>query len=342
LHPEDVRCTSGVGGIHHQIRPDWLLRLASQMENELALMNSQRFQVQISGQWNDYSPKEDDALRAAFDQFVRKYVESSLIPESESRESASGASRYKEFVIKGRRYLVDFLEMKQVRKDNKKEYRVRPPAGSAIDESQDGPREQGHLKLTCVRCGKLYTLRHMLIGALGTLRHTLRADPVDWADCFYCHDCWRPFLEDKEEKKAEKNPKQRQVHSPSNQEPCLVMTKSLKKSLCCSLSLEQACCASCNMPFQPDEAIYLGAVAENEPGSVSCQPYHKHCKKAEDTANDEAQEAIEKVSSIAEYFQSRGLNVMKSESMLTRYIQEESRTPKCEWVRASIVYAGCS
>jgi len=279
------------------------------MDPELASI-SQRFQVKISGQWNDYSPKEDDALKAAFDQFVRKHNDKSLIPENLVQ---SGSSRYKEFVCKGRRYLVDFLEMKQVRKDNKKEYKVRPPPGSpGTDESQDGPKEQGHLRLTCERCRKPYTLRQMQPGS----------DHDDWADCFYCLDCWRPFL-DKEEKKVEKNPKQRQVHVPSTLQPCRVRAPGLEKPA--SRPLDQTYCVWCKMPFLEDEAIYLGAVHDQE--FVSCQPCHKQCnQKTQDKANDEAIEAIEKVKGIAAYFQSKGFHIARPESMMRRYIQEESKS----------------
>lgn len=288
-----------------------------QIDPELAPIPSQRFQVKISGQWNDYSPKEDDALKAAFDQFVRKHNDKSSIPEPESRESGVGSSRYKEFVCKGRRYLVDFLEMKQVRKDNKKEYRVRPPPGAPVnDESRDGPREQGHLRLTCDRCHKPYSLRRMPPGS----------DYADWADCFWCVDCWRPFL-DKEEKKVEKNPKQRQAHLPSALQPCRVHAPGLEKPV--SRPLDQTYCVSCKLPFQDDEVIYLGALqstwkGELEQRLVSCQPVHKQCnQKAQDAPIDEAEEAIEKVKMIAAYFQSKGFHFTRPESMMRRYIQEE-------------------
>lgn len=286
-----------------------------QIDPKVAPTTSQRFQVKISGQWNDYSTKEDDALKAAFDQFVRKHNDESLMLESESRESGVGSSRYKEFVCKGRRYLVDFLEMKQVRKDNKKEYRVRPPPGS-IDESQDGPREQGHLKLTCRRCHKSYSLRRLPSGS----------DDADFADCFWCEDCWRPYL-DKEEKKVEKNPKQRQAHLPSTLQPCRVRATGLEKLV--SGSLDLTCCVSCKLPFRDDEVIYLGAVQSTWKGKleqdvVSCQPVHKQCKqKDQGSPIDEAEEAIEKVKTIAAYFQSKGFHFTRPESIMRRYIQEE-------------------
>jgi len=286
-----------------------------QIDPELAPTTSQRFQVKISGQWNDYSTKEDDALKAAFDQFVRKHNDESWMPESESRECGVGSSRYKEFVCKGRRYLVDFLEMKQVRKDNKKEYRVRPPPGSS-DESQDGPREQGHLKLTCRQCHKPYSLRRLSTGS----------DDADWADCFVCEDCWRPFL-DKEEHKVEKKQRQANVHLPSALQPCRVRAPGFDKTV--SRSLDITYCVSCKLPFRDDEVIYLGAVqstwkSELEQDLVSCQPVHKQCKqKTQDAPIDEAEEAIEKVKMIAAYFQSKGFHFTRPESMMRRYIQEE-------------------
>lgn len=289
------------------------------MDNTFVPVISQRFQVKISGQWNDYSPKEDDVLKLAFDQFVRKHNDKSSMPEPESRESGAGSSRYKEFVIKGRRYLVDFLEMKQVRKDNKKEYRVRPPLGSPGGyERQEGPREQGNLKLKCTRCHKPYTLRRMPPGS----------DHGDWADCFYCQDCWRPFL-DKEEKKSEKNPKQRtaimqpsRVPVPSAEQPCRVSALGMEKPA--PRLLDQTLGALCRMPFQDDEPIFLGAVNEHE--FVSCQPCHKHCSEAAKETIDEAIESIEKVKAIVEYFRSKSsLQSVRLESGMRRYIQEESK-----------------
>merc|ERR1740117_2453763 len=120
-------------------------------------------------------------------------------PEERVQMKLSPQESFKELVIKGRRYVVDFHKMVQVRKDNKKDYKVRPPPGSSvIDESDDGPREQGHLRLTCEQCKASYTLRCV----------TSRSEEGDWADSRWCQDCWRPFL-DKEEKKMDKIQKQR-------------------------------------------------------------------------------------------------------------------------------------
>lgn len=223
------------------------------METAAAATSSQRFQVKISSQWNDYGPKEDDALKLAFDNFVRKRNDQSLVTQD----------FFKELVIKGRRYVVDFNKMVQVRKDNKKDYKVRPPQGSAPGSGhgqEDGLRDEGHLQLNCEYCKGVYNLRQV----------TARSEETDWADCHFCQDCWRPRL-DKEEKKVEKIPKPRQV-----QQPCGTALTTLEKTV--SSPLKQASpevvvqrCAYCDQPFRVHQAVFLGAFSER------CQPCHKLC-----------------------------------------------------------------
>lgn len=227
---------------------------------------SQRFQVKISGQWNDYASKEDDVLKVAFDNFIRKMTfldeHDTATPEERVQMKLSPQESFKELVIKGRRYVVDFHKMVQVRKDNKKDYKVRPPTGSALsDQCQDGPREQGSLQLKCEHCKESYTLRHFS-----------RCDDADWADCRYCQDCWRAFLDKEkvvEEKKGEKSQKQRQVQ--------VLSRLSTSSPL---LSLEQTKgevveavtqCAYCAQPFRHDQAVFLGA------RDLRCELCHDEC-----------------------------------------------------------------
>lgn len=220
------------------------------MEDVAPPLPSQRFQVKISGSWHDYGSKEDEVLKVAFDNFIRKTNEKILNPHN--------SAGFKELVIKGRRYVVDFHKMVQVRKDNKKDYKVRPPPGSSVtDESDDGPREQGHLKLACEQCKASYTLRCV----------TSRSEEGDWADSRWCQDCWRPFL-DKEEKKVDKNQKQRQAV----QQPCRMSSTDFKKAEPHHLEgataeEEQATqrtphCAYCDQPIHDAQPVYLGGFDE--------------------------------------------------------------------------------
>lgn len=221
---------------------------------------SQRFQVKISGQWNDYAPKEDDVLKAAFEAFVVKMNEGTL--------SSQESCKFKELVIKGRRYVVDFHKMIQVRKDNKKDYKVRPPAGSPVrDGNHAGPTEQGHLSLKCEQCHQPYLLRPF---------NCRSDDDSDWADCRCCQVCWRPWLA-VEEKKTEKNQKQRQVV-----QPCHVSTSNLEKSSSLRLlhTEEQQNtqtvmhCAYCGQAFENDQVVFLGGACDKR-----CELCHDDCGK---------------------------------------------------------------
>lgn len=219
---------------------------------------AQRFQVKISGQWNDYNAKEDEVLKAAFDNFILKMNEKTISPQES----------FKELVIKGRRYIVDFHKMVQVRKDNKKDYKVRPPEGSP-DGGHDGLREQGQLNLKCARCDQQYTLRTC----------TSRPDGGDWADCQKCQQCWQPFLDKEkvvEDRKVEKNHKQRQV-----QQPCRLSTSSVEKVPTClkqthvdeQRKVNSEPCAYCGEPFQEDQPVFLGACDKH------CALCHEECGK---------------------------------------------------------------
>lgn len=279
---------------------------------------SQRFQVKISGQWNDYASKEDDVLKVAFDNFIRKttFLEehNTATPEERVQMKLSPQESFKELVIKGRRYVVDFHKMVQVRKDNKKDYKVRPPAGSVVsDQCQDGPREQGALQLKCEQCKESYTLRQFS-----------RCDDDDWADCRYCQDCWRVFLDkekDVEEKKGERSQKQHQVQGPSR-----LSTLSPEKSLVVSLeqtksevgkqqSIKAAThCAYCDQPFRDDQAVFLGAC------DTRCELCHDECGKKQ---NPDALAMALQYS--IECPKSNGLSCtdMKPGSHLIKNIQEE-------------------
>lgn len=274
------------------------------MEDASTSEASQRFQVKISGQWNDYNPKEDEVLKAAFDNFIRKTNDETLSPQES----------FKELVIKGRRYIVDFQKMVQVRKDNKKDYKVRPPPGSPIlsSVSEDGQREQGRLKLKCEQCDREYTLR-----TFGQ-----RSDSGDWADCRYCQDCWRPFLDKEkqvEEKKVEKNQKQRQV-----QQPCRVSPNTEKASLSDAQQphadeqkkLQSEICGYCGQPFQDDQAVFLGACDKH------CELCHDECGKKQDP--DAL--ALARLYSIEypKFFMLNGQDINPG-SNLKRTIQEEYR-----------------
>jgi len=232
------------------------------MEDVTTSIVSQRFQVKISGLWNDYGPKEDDILKVAFDNFIRKKNEKTLNPQES----------FKELVIKGRRYVVDFNKMIQVRKDNKKDYKVRPPAGSAVsDGSQNGPREQGHLQLTCEQCNQPYTLRRF--------GYRSEEDDEDWSDCSYCHDCWRPHLDKQklvEDKKVDKNRKQRQVAQPCREYLKLGETISYPLEQLHAdeqQSTEATLCTYCGQPFRDDQAVFLGGC------DMHCVLCHEECGK---------------------------------------------------------------
>lgn len=231
-------------------------------------MSSSRFQVKISGQWNDYGPKEDEVLKLAFDKFVKQHITGDLAPQD----------HFKELVIKGRRYVVDFQKMVQVRKDNKKDYKVRPPASgncaqipseAGPEGSQEALREQGDLKLACEQCGCAYTLR----GPPG-LNAESRSDEADWADCKYCHACWRPFLE-KEEKAKDANQKQRQVQQQFGAKAVVDAGEQPHASRPGQSKISKlvVSCEKCGQPFQDQELMYLGAFSER------CQPCHEHCDR---------------------------------------------------------------
>jgi hypothetical protein len=228
----------------------------------------QRFQVKISGQWNDYNQKEDEVLKAAFDNFIRKSNDKTVTPQD----------HFKELVIKGRRYIVDFHKMVQVRKDNKKDYKVRPPTGlrnsASQDGSQDAQQEQGLLILKCEQCQRTYTLREF----------EPRLDGEDWADCRYCQDCWRPFLDREkqvEERKVEKTQKQRPVQQPfrvsiSNGEK--TTTSSAPSQPDKKQQIQLPNCGYCGKPLGNDEAVFLGA-CEKRQELCLC---HDECGKNDD------------------------------------------------------------
>lgn len=231
---------------------------------------SERFQVKINGQWTDYGPKEDEVLKQAFDKFIRVAREPSW-RKHEHREA------FKELVIKSRRYVVDFQKMVQVRKDNKKDYKVRPPMqfkelpDSSTDESQLG---QADLALTCEWCQQVYTLR----------REISISDDLDWADCHWCQICWRPSLV-KEEKKNEKNQKSRAQVPPSlpkerfSISATLGATKGKDDSTQpnqCQIKLLTTSekCALCGRGFYDSDLIYLNVYVRP---SMAC---HESCFKS--------------------------------------------------------------
>lgn len=236
------------------------------------LCGSERFQVKISGTWSDYGPKEDEVLKQAFDKFVRVANEVNW-NKHEHREA------FKELVIKGRRYVVDFQKMVQVRKDNKKDYKVRPPMQLmevSKDNTDEWQRGQGDLPLTCEACQRVYTLRHA----------ASISDDLDWADCHWCQSCWRPFLE-KEDKKNEKNQQSRvqtsAKHATPTKESCSTLTfgskvqdqsrEPLKKPT--ELLMNSEKCTLCNRGFCDNDLIYLNVY--NRPSMVCHESCFKLC-----------------------------------------------------------------
>lgn len=265
----------------------------------------QRFQVKISGKWNDYNAKEDELLKVAFEHFVRKVQalrvgklteKSASADLTELKESGNHNSRYKEFVIKGRRYLVDFMDMKQVRKDNKKEYLVRPPASCGEN-----------LELSCESCKKPYNIRDK----------ASRSFDNDYATFSCCQECCKPIVE-KEDKQSkaekERNPKQREKDSNQLQ-PCRVL----------ATILEKAFCAYCQQPFQSNEAIYLGAVGEH------CQPCHKQCAHK---VNNEALQAIAQANVLLEQFAAevKKSAPVKGEEGIRKVIEQAYRSSRKEFL----------
>jgi len=124
------------------------------------------WQVEISAKWQNYFGKAEEMLNISYPLFMNHRLQASCAADVEELPE-----RFITFGINGRKMLVDFLLMTQLRVDNKKSYRICPPkgAGSALFLHADQ-----HIR--CFECGETFV---PMLGA-----------PEQISDCRYCGQCW--------------------------------------------------------------------------------------------------------------------------------------------------------
>jgi len=121
------------------------------------------WQVEISAKWQNYFGKAEDMLNISYPLFMKHRLQAQCAADVEELPE-----RFITFGINGRKMLVDFLLMTQLRVDNKKSYRICPP--QAVFFSQADP----HIR--CFECGEQFV--------------PMRGAPERISDCRYCSQCW--------------------------------------------------------------------------------------------------------------------------------------------------------
>lgn len=121
------------------------------------------WQVEISGKWQNYFGKAEDMLNTSYPLFMKLRLHASCAADVEELPE-----RFITFGINGRKMLVDFLLMTQLRVDNKKSYRILPPRGVSFLE--------GDQNIRCFECGEKYV--------------PMQGAPEKTSDSRYCGLCW--------------------------------------------------------------------------------------------------------------------------------------------------------
>lgn len=123
------------------------------------------WQVEISAKWQNYFGKAEEMLNSSYPLFMTHRLQAQCAADVEALPE-----RFCTFGINGRKMLVDFLLMTQLRVDNKKSYRIWPPQGAIFFPPQ------GDLHIRCFECGQQFV--------------PMREAPEHMSDCRYCSKCW--------------------------------------------------------------------------------------------------------------------------------------------------------
>lgn len=194
--------------------------------------------VEISSVWKNYYGKAEETLNSSYPLFLEHRLNASCAADVEERPE-----RFITFGINGRKMMVDFLHMTQLRVDNKKSYKISPP--------KEKWKEQF---IQCFECEKKYV---PMLGA-----------PEEISDCRFCRECWPKKAEcDTGHINVSMKALQSTQYSAPGGEP---LNKEVKP-----LSLEKALCES-KLP-KPMKVLMEGAVKDDEAFEYS-RPVANYCE----------------------------------------------------------------